>query len=116
MAEPLTRALGLLGTRGPAVCWAAPAMAGGGATAGRDRGRPMAAIAVDGLADRRTRAARGSAAADLGSAAATLRTLADRFGPDRAIRLEARDDLCRDRPAEEPLDIPQERRLVDADE
>src|SRR5690349_1642785 len=44
------------------------------------------------------------------------RPLPDRFRADRAIGLEAGDDGAGDRPAQEALDRPQERRLVDAHE
>ncbi len=63
---------------------------------GRDRPRPDAA--------RRIREARAGGA------------LADRLGTDRAVRLEARDHLGRDRSAEQLLDLAEEGRLVDADE
>src|SRR5438128_1577486 len=46
----------------------------------------------------------------------TGRALTDRLGADRAIGLEARDHLGRDCPVEELLDVPKERRLVDAHE
>ncbi len=41
---------------------------------------------------------------------------ADRLGGDGAVGLEARDDFDGDHATEEPLDVVQERRLVDADE
>ena len=61
------------------------------------------------------RADRSLARADARSGATESATQ-DRLGPDARIGLEARDDLRRDRAPEDPLDVVQELRLVDADQ